>query len=50
MVGLRIEQYTAVKDEIELKMDEADRIAESYDIRYGAEEVFSRVRSRINGK
>jgi prevent-host-death family protein len=48
MVVLSLEKYAELTDDTELKLDEADREAESTDIRYSHDEVFSRVRSRIN--
>jgi len=50
MVVLSLEQYSALTDEIELKLDEADRAAALDSTRYSQDEVFSRVRSRINGR
>ena len=50
MVVLGLEQYAALTDDIELKLDEADRAAEADDTRYTGEEVFRRVRERIHGK
>ena len=50
MVVLGIEQYSALVDQIERKLDEADYAAESSSVRYTEEEVFGRVRSRMNGK
>lgn len=50
MVVMSIEQYSALTDPIEQKLDEADRAAEASDIRYSGEEVFQRVRSRIHGR
>ena len=49
MVVMSIEQYSALTDRLELKLDEADRYAEEHSERYSADEVFSRVRKRING-
>lgn len=49
MVVLSIEQYTALTEEVELKLDEADRVAESDETRYTAGEVFGRVGERLNG-
>lgn len=43
-----IEQYSALTDDIEHKLDEADKAAEKSDIRYSASKVFGRVRSRIH--
>ncbi|MCL5071574.1 MAG: type II toxin-antitoxin system Phd/YefM family antitoxin [Actinobacteria bacterium] len=48
MVVLSLEKYAELTDDIELKLDEADREADSTDIRYTHDEVFSRVRARIN--
>lgn len=49
MVLLSIEQYSALTDDTERKLDEADAAAKS-DERYSADEVFTRVRSRIREK
>ena len=50
MVVLSLEHYSALTDEIERKLDEADRVAEETDLRYAGDEVFGRVRKRVNGK
>lgn len=50
MVLLSLEQYSVLTDNIEQKLDEADISAEQSTVRYGASEVFSRARSRINDK
>ena len=50
MVVMSIEQYSALTDEVELKLDEADRMADSTDVRYSGDEVFKRVRGRIRGR
>ncbi|KUO72693.1 MAG: prevent-host-death protein [Clostridia bacterium BRH_c25] len=50
MVVLSLEKYAELTDNIELKLDEADREADLTDIRYTHEEVFSRVRARINAE
>lgn len=47
MVLMSIEQYAALTDEIETKLDEADKAAVLSDIRYTADEVFRR-KSRKN--
>ena len=47
---LGLEQYAALTDEIEMKLDEADRAAALSEIRYTEDEVFGRVRNRIHGK
>ena len=48
MVVLSLEQYAALTDDIELKLDEADQAAAADPVRYTEDEVFSRVRSRIH--
>ncbi|MDD3910192.1 MAG: type II toxin-antitoxin system Phd/YefM family antitoxin [Proteiniphilum sp.] len=48
MVVLSLEQYAALTDEIEIKLDEADKAAAVDSVRYTEDEVFSRVRGRIN--
>ena len=50
MVLLRIEQYSALTDDTERKLDEADAAAAKSDERYSADEVFTRVRSHIREK
>ena len=50
MVVLGLEQYAALTDEIEMKLDEADRAAALSEIRYTEDEVFGRLRNRIHGK
>lgn len=50
MVVLSLEQYAALTDDLELKLDEADKAAAEGDIRYTDEEAFSRARSRIYGR
>ena len=47
MVVISLEQYAALTDEIELKLDEADMAAAADSVRYTEDEVFSRVRGRI---
>lgn len=48
MVLLSIEQYAALADSLEFKLDEADKAALLSDIRYTGEEVFTRAKKRIN--
>ena len=50
MVVLGIEQYAALTDEVEMKLDEADRVAKATSVRYTADEVFGRVRVRLADK
>ncbi len=48
MVVLSLEKYAELTDDIELKLDEADKEANSTNIRHTHDEVFSKARSRIN--
>jgi len=48
MVVLSLEKYSALTDEIELKLDEADRIAEESQTRLTHEDVFGRIRGKID--
>ena len=48
MVLMSLEQYSALTDDVELALDEADTAAALSDIRYDAPDVFSRVRGRIH--
>lgn len=48
MVVLSLEQYSQLTEDIELKLDEADRAAAENDERYTAEEVFGRLRGKLN--
>lgn len=48
MVVLSLQQYAMLTDNIELKLDEADDIAESTEERLSHETVFSNVRRAIN--
>ena len=50
MVVLSLEKYAELTDDLELKLDEADKEADSTDLRHTHDEVFSRVRARINVK
>lgn len=50
MVVMSLEQYSALTDGIELALDEADRAAESSDVRYSADEMFARVRKNVYGR
>jgi prevent-host-death family protein len=49
MVVMSLEKYAELTDDIELKLDEADRAAALDKTRYTHDEVFSRLRERING-
>jgi len=48
MVVLSLQQYANLTEDIELKLDEADRAAALSDERYTHDEVFSRLRARLN--
>lgn len=50
MVVLSLEQYAALTDEIEIKLDEADKAAATDSVCYTEEEVFARVKERIHGR
>lgn len=47
MVVMSLEQFSALTDEVEMRLDEADKAASHSDTRYSGEEVFRRVRGRI---
>lgn len=47
MVLMSIEQYSALTDAVEKKLDEADAAAQST-VRYSTSEVFGRARRRIH--
>lgn len=48
MVVMSIEQYSKLKDALEIKLDEADARAENTDERWTHEAVFSKLRGRIH--
>ena len=48
MALMSVEQYSALTEDIEHKLNEADEVVEKSDIRYSASKVFGRVRSRIH--
>ena len=50
MVVMSLEQFSLLTDDIELKLDEADKAAAESDERYTAEEVFGRLRGKLNVK
>lgn len=45
MVLMSVEQYSALTDDIERKLDEADAAAAKSDVRYSASDVFDRARN-----
>ena len=50
MVVLSLEEYASLTDNIEMKLDEADRQAAGTDERLSHESVFKNARSAIHGK
>ena len=50
MVVMSLAQYSMLTDNIEMKLDEADKAAEESNVRHSGEEVFNRAKERINGK
>lgn len=50
MVVLSLEQYSKLTEDIETKLDEADKQAAESDIRLSHNEVFGNVRGRLNEK
>lgn len=49
MVVMSIEQYSKLKDALEIKLDEADYQAENSSERLSHEDVFTRLRGRVDG-
>lgn len=47
MVLMSIEQYSALTDDVERKLDEADTFAENSSFRLSKSDVFDKVRNRI---
>jgi len=47
---MSVEQYSSLTDSVERRLDEADKYAEECKVRHSKDEVFKRVRKRINGK
>jgi prevent-host-death family protein len=47
MVVMSLETYAALTDDVELKLDEADRVAAASDARITHEDVFSRLKSGL---
>ena len=50
MVVLSLEKYAELTDDVEIKLDEADKEAESRDIRHSHDTVFSRTRSKADDR
>lgn len=50
MVVMSLEQYSQLTENIEAKLDEADRLAAASEKRMSHEEVFGDIRRRLNEK
>lgn len=50
LVVLSMEQYSALTDEVEMKLDEADRAAALSDVRMTHDEVFEKVRETLHAR
>lgn len=50
MVVLSLEEYASLVDNVEMKLDEADKMAEATEERLSHEDVFRNVRSVIHGE
>lgn len=48
MVLMSLEQYDDLTSSLEKKLDETDLVAEESSVRYNKDELFKRVRSRID--
>lgn len=48
MVLMSVEQYSALTDDVERKLDEADTFAAKSTIRLSKSDIFDKVRSRID--
>ena len=49
MVVMSLEKYAELTDDLELKLDEADRAASASDVRHTHTEVFSRLKEGLHG-
>ena len=47
MVVLSLDSYSKLVQSVEIALNEADRLAETTDIRYTHEEVFEKIRNRV---
>lgn len=50
MVVMSLEKYAELTDDIEIKLDEADKAAALVKTRYTHDEVFSKLREKVNGQ
>ena len=49
MVVLSLEEYSILTDNVERKLDEADRMAEATKERHSHEEAFQNIRGKLHG-
>lgn len=49
MVVMSLEKYSELTDEIELKLDEAERFARESNVRYSHDEIFRGIREALHG-
>jgi prevent-host-death family protein len=49
MVVMSLAKYAEITEDVEYKLDEADRAAAESDVRYTHEEVFSRLKDGLRG-
>lgn len=50
MVLLSLESYSKMTENVDFMLDVADKCAEETDVRYSHDEVFSKIRGKINEK
>lgn len=48
MVVLSLEKYAEITNDVELKLDEADRLSEESDVRLSHKDVFAGVRRKLH--
>jgi prevent-host-death family protein len=48
MVVMSLEKYAEITNDIEIKLDEADKFAEHSNLRFTHEDVFTKVREKIH--
>jgi len=48
MVVMSLEAYAEITDDIEMKLDEADRLANQSELRLTHEDVFTKVRAKLH--
>jgi prevent-host-death family protein len=49
MVVMSLEKYAELTDDVKIKLDETDKAAATNYVRYTHDEVFSRIRGKIDG-